>query len=110
MQYSAIDYKIIGNRIQERRNELDITQENFSNELGISSTYLSRIENGKAHPTLDMYSLIAYQLNTDLSFLITGTSTLEKTCYVSQLNEICSKASKSQLRLIIKLAEAVLDE
>lgn len=107
---TAIDYKKIGQRIKKRRNELKLTQEQLASKLDISTYYLSKIENGKAHATLDMLSLICYQLETDLSMLITGTSTLEKSYYVSELDEIYSKASKKQMSLIIKLAKSVIDE
>lgn len=107
---TTIDYKMIGTRIKKRRNELKLTQEQLASKLGISIFYLSKIENGKAHVTLDMLSLISHQLGVDLSVLITGTSTLEKSYYVSELEEIYNKANKKQMGLIIKLAKSVIDE
>lgn len=110
MRVSTIDYKIIGNRIKAKRNELQLTQEDLANEIGISTFYLSKLENGKAHPQLDLLSVIASILDLDLAILVTGTSTLDKKNYVSQLHEICSNASKEQLSLIIKLAKAVIED
>lgn len=110
MNSSTVDYSIIGNRIKSRRNELKITQEELANELGMTSFYLSKIENGHAHPTLDTLSVIANQLDIELSILIAGISTLDKTNYVKQLHDICFKASNKQLKLIIKLAKSVLEE
>lgn len=107
---SIIDYKLIGKRIQKRRNELNLTQEQLASQLDISVFYLSKIENGKAHATLEMLSLLAYHLKIDLSFLITGTSTLEKSYYVSELESIYKNANNKQMNLIIKLAKSVIDE
>lgn len=107
---STIDYKIIGSRIKKRRNELKLTQEQLANNLNISVYYLSKIENAKATPTLEILSLIAHELQIDLAFLITGTSTLEKNYYIKQLDEICSKATNKQLNLIIKLSKVILDD
>lgn len=110
MVNSTVDYKLIGNRIKKRRRELNLTQEQLANELNMTTFYISKIENGKACATLETLSLIAYHLQMDLAYLITGTSTLEKSHYIDELNEICSKATKKQLNLIIKLSKAVLDD
>lgn len=110
MVNSTVDYKLIGNRIKKRRRELNLTQEQLANELNMTTFYISKIENGKACATLETLSLIAYHLQMDLAYLITGTSTLEKSHYIDELNEICSKATKRQLNLIIKLSKAVLDD
>lgn len=109
MLNSTIDYKLIGERIKKKRIELNITQEQLAGELNLSIYYISKIENGKATATLDTLSIIASHLNIELGYLITGTSTLEPSYYISQINEICSKASRKQLELIIKLAKAVID-
>ena len=110
MLNSTIDYAMIGKRIKNKRIEMKITQEQMSNDLNLSTFYISKIENGKSCPTLDTLSVIANYLSIDLAFLITGTSTLEKSYYLKQLDEICSKANNKQLNLIIKIANAILEE
>ena len=110
MLNTTVDYKLIGNRIKTRRRELNLTQEQLAYELNMTTFYISKIENGKACATLETLSLISYHLQMDLAYLITGTSTLEKSHYIDELNEICSKATKKQLNLIIKLAKAVINE
>lgn len=107
---ATIDYKIIGKRVKNRRNDLGYTQEHLAGLLDISTFYLSKIENGKCNPTLEMLALIANHLDMDLAHLITGSSTLEKSYYSNQLTEICDKASDKQLALIIKLAKTVIED
>lgn len=109
MLNSTIDYKLIGERIQRKRIEMKITQEQLAGDLNLSTYYISKIENGKATATLDTLSVIASYLNIELGFLITGSSTLEPSYYVDQMNDICSRASSKQLELIIKLAKAVIE-
>lgn len=107
---STVDYKLIGNRIQKKRKELNLTQEQLANELNLTTFYISKIENGKATATLDTLAVIAYQLQLDLAYLITGTSTLEKNYYVKEISDICSKATNKQLNLIIKLSKVILED
>lgn len=110
MNNTTVDYKLIGNRIKKRRRELNLTQDSLANILNMTTFYISKIENGHANPTLETLSLIAYHLDIDLAYLITGTSTLEKKHYIDELNDICSKANKKQLDLIIRLSKAVLED
>lgn len=107
---SIIDYALIGKRIKERRSDLKLTQERLAQELNISTFYLSKIENGKATPTLETLAFIACRLQLDLSFLLTGTSTLEENYYIKELNAICSKATKEQLHLIAKIAKVIIEK
>lgn len=109
MLKTTIDYKIIGERIKNKRKELNFTQENLASSLDISTFYLSKIENGKCSPTLETLALIASHLDMDLAELITGTSTLEEDYYNNQFSDIISKATDKQLDLILKLAKTVIE-
>ena len=40
-----LDYAVIGRRLQTRRKELGITQEDAAERVGITVVYLSKIEN-----------------------------------------------------------------
>ncbi|WP_273401718.1 helix-turn-helix domain-containing protein [Traorella massiliensis] len=107
---NIIDYKLIGKRIKQKRNEKRITQEQLASDLSLSTFYISKIENGKSTPTLETLAEIAKYLELDLAYLITGTSKLENEYYLKQISEILSKATNKQLDLIIRLSKAVLEE
>lgn len=70
-----IDYKIIGKRIQSARKAKGLTQEKLAQEVLISVVYLSKIENGRVFPTLELLSTISQALNVDLGTLISGSET-----------------------------------
>ena len=110
MANTTVDYIKIGSRIKKRRREKNYTQEALANSLNMTTFYLSKIENGKATATLDTLALIAYHLDIDLAYLITGTSTVEKKYYVDELHEVCSKANNKQLDLIIRIAKTILED
>ncbi|MEW6521824.1 MAG: helix-turn-helix transcriptional regulator [Thermodesulfobacteriota bacterium] len=42
----------------------------LAKKVGISSAYLSQIENGKRNPTIDTLKAIAKELNIDIEMLI----------------------------------------
>lgn len=107
---SIIDYKIIGSRIKKRRMELNLTQSQLSIKTNLTTFYISKLENSKAIPTLETLAILASALDTDLSYLVSGSSRLDKTYIDTRLENISKKASTDQMDLIIKIAEVILNE
>ena len=70
-----IDYKLIGNRIKTLRVQRGLTQDQLAEMVDITTIYLSRIENGHAKPTLDIYALICNKLQCDLGYIFCAAST-----------------------------------
>lgn len=58
--------KIIGERIRKYRMDLNISQENFANKIGMDRTYYSSIENGKHNITILNLMKILEGLNITL--------------------------------------------
>lgn len=48
----TMDYRSIGRNIQKRRNALGITQEELAEAVGISTSYMGAVEQGKKLPKL----------------------------------------------------------
>lgn len=109
-QNSIIDYKLIGSRIKNKRLEQKLTQEQVSQAANITSYYLSKIENGKTSSTLETLAILAKVLNTDISYIVSGSSKLDLTYVDQRLTDITKSATEAQLQLIIKISKAILEE
>ena len=48
----ALDYTIVGERLKKARLDKKLTQENLSEQLGISVAFLSKVERGNSHVNL----------------------------------------------------------
>ena len=57
-----INYRLIGKHIKEIRQYKGMTQAQLSEEIGISPQFISRIESGIKHPSLDTLINIAAAL------------------------------------------------
>lgn len=53
-----------GHRIQKRRQELGITQEELADRLNLSRTHMGHIEQGRRSPSLEVINKIAKALKT----------------------------------------------
>jgi len=103
-----IDYPKIGRRLAKIRDMKKLSQEEVSAATDISLFYYSKIENGRAKPTLELLSILAHYYQVDLTRIITGVSMKEDTYIDDRLASICQSASPTQLDLIASLAETVL--
>lgn len=64
--------KTIGERIKKIRKHLGMTQKQFADKIGIISTALSEIENGRYRPVIDFIEKMATVHNVNLYYLILG--------------------------------------
>lgn len=104
-----IDYKLIGSRMKKQREILGLTQEKLAEKVGITTVYLSKIENGKVHPTLETLSIICGALGCDIGKILLDSES-ESDKYQSeavvQLFRKCSPNVKPiALEILEKLAK-----
>jgi transcriptional regulator with XRE-family HTH domain len=95
-------------RIKEIRQSRKISQDKLSEKLDIDPKYLSRIEVGKATPSLDLLVKTAKLLNVELKELF-EFSHLEKTGEKNQIELLLKGLSDEKRKLIIKLIKAVVN-
>ncbi|MBQ3602418.1 MAG: helix-turn-helix transcriptional regulator [Clostridia bacterium] len=67
-----INFKLIGQRIKNARNEKGYTQEQFSEILEISVEHLSRIETGSCRPSLQLIEKICNRLEASEEAIMFG--------------------------------------
>lgn len=75
MQMRPLNNEEIGKRIRERRNRLKMSQESFAEAVGVDSTLISRVENGKkSNLTIDLLIPIAEIFNITVNELCYETA------------------------------------
>ncbi|MBO6244443.1 MAG: helix-turn-helix transcriptional regulator, partial [Clostridia bacterium] len=66
----TVDYENVGNKIRERRNFLKVTQENLANDINVSASFISDIENGRRKMSLETMIKISIALKTSLDYFV----------------------------------------
>ncbi|MDD3088363.1 MAG: XRE family transcriptional regulator [Candidatus Omnitrophica bacterium] len=69
--------KIVGVNIKRAREEIGLTLRGLAEKLGMSASFLSQVENGKASPSLSSLKNISDALNITVSKLIEGGQPVE---------------------------------
>lgn len=67
-----MDQEKIGKFISELRKEKNLTQEQLAEKMGVTDKSISRWENGKTMPDLSMITILAEELNVEVSELLNG--------------------------------------
>lgn len=62
--------KIVGKKIQKKRKEAGLTQEELADKVGISRAYMGYIEQGRYAPSLEVLEKIAKALKTPMNTLV----------------------------------------
>lgn len=73
-----LDFKIIGQKIKERRQCLGITQETVANQLDVNPSHISNIECGRANPSLTALVKIANILECSVDCFISEEYTFNR--------------------------------
>lgn len=105
---AAIDYKLIGRRIRERRLLANYSQEQLAWEAELSATYISYIENGTKKPSLESLVSICNVLGITLDNLLTGNQVHSNYDYQTDIAMIMKGTSSTEKRLIYELVYALL--
>lgn len=67
----ALNYQMLGKRIQQIRNARKLSQFQLAELIGTSPTFVSHIERGTKGPSLETLILIADALHTSIDLLLT---------------------------------------
>lgn len=103
----------IGARLKQARREKDLTQEKFSEMLGISQKHYSEVERGRAGLSVKHLIQISDILCISLDYLLKGTEFAplpEQIQTNNQLNEIfysSSQHTQQQMLRLVKIAQEI---
>lgn len=105
----AIDFALIGVRMQATRKQQKMTQEHMAERLQVSVGYISQIERGITRPNLEMLSEICICLDCELTYLLTGTvrgdRDYRKDEYAEQFDRLTDKERNVVLDVMYSLAK-----
>ncbi|MDY5774689.1 MAG: helix-turn-helix transcriptional regulator [Lachnospiraceae bacterium] len=68
-----MDYRMLGKRIRKERLRLNLTQEQLSEDIEISTAYLGQIERGERSLTLDKLVKLANRLGVTVDYLLSDS-------------------------------------
>jgi len=107
--FMNIDYEIIGKQIKTGRKSKNYTQQNFAEYLGVSVSFVSRIERGATKLSLETLVKICSTLDLSLSYLLTGIISTSVDYLKGEIADILRGCSPAKIRLISDIIKAIVE-
>lgn len=103
------DYNlIVGLRIREIREALNMTREQFSERCHISSSFLAAVESGKKAVTSKTPYKICNSVNVSADYFIRGNNeSFETDMILEMINSMDSKSREHLIRIMREYIEAI---
>ena len=89
-----IDYALLGKRIKNRRNELNITQEKLGELCELSTAHIGHIERGTRILSVDVLFRISQALDVSIDYLLLDS--VEDNSIINSISEIIKSSDKSK--------------
>lgn len=103
-----LNLKLIGQRLKTQRKQLNITQEDMSEDLKITTYFISRIENGKSNISITLLNDICNYLQMDITDVFQGTNTQNDSYLEKDIAKRYMKMDAKQKDLILEIMDLIL--
>ena len=104
-----MNYTLIGERIRKARKEVNMTQEEFAEEIGVSVGYINQIETGKKCFNLKRFNEIVNIFDKPISYFVEGTETPEQST-IKEITDLLYNVNADKLNMIKNVIIAILEE
>lgn len=94
-----MEIALISKRIRQYRHLAKLTQEGLADRMGISDTYIRKLEAGKRIPSLELILRLAEALDTTPDYLLLGSNELGKSGN-SSIWELLSDCSPTEFIIL----------
>lgn len=101
----ALNYKVIGNRIQNRRKAKGATQAQMAEALDVSVGFISQVERGVCKVSLDSLAAIADYLDCQPSVLLDNSTVHHGAYYQTDFNSMYELLNPTDQRLFFYMLE-----
>lgn len=108
MDNYCINLKKIGKRIKELRTSLNYTQEIFSSQIHISTSYLALLETGRRTPSIDVLAQLSQTYHVSIDYLLFGVEETPQAMNQRMFQSLCSEYSEQEIAASLALAEFYL--
>lgn len=102
------ELEALGIRIQQKRKECGLTQEDIAYRMGCSLTYISKLENGKATCNMDRLFELSNILKCDISCLLTGINRGSSQYLEPELGNMLKLLSSEEKELICAIMKVMI--
>ena len=102
-----VDYKLIGEKLKNARKSVGLSQEELAFRANLTREYISQIENGKKHPSLEILFILQGVLNVPFYELFSNKQM--NNYYDLKLMNIFNNSEDLEKELFLKIIYLIKD-
>jgi transcriptional regulator with XRE-family HTH domain len=107
---NMVDYVTIGKRVMQRRLRMGMSQKELAMRAGITTVYLSNVENAHSKASLPTFLKLANALDCGVDALIWDNYSENRQVFEDQLADLVSDCSPDELRIIVGTVIALKEQ
>lgn len=100
-----VDYRELGLRIKNMRQNRKLTQENLAELVGCNTSHISNIENNHTKVSLNVLLAIANTLNTSIDYLLSDQYENTSLALENEILRVIKNCDNKKKKKILKLIE-----
>ena len=104
---TKIDYKKLGARIKNLRQDAGLTQDNLAEMVGCNTSHISNIENSHTKVSLNVLLTIANSLNTSIDFLLSDQYSNESSALDNEILRLVSTLPPDKKNQVLRVVKAL---
>ena len=99
---------MIGKRIREERQHLNLTQERLAEDVDLTTAYIGQVERGERNLTIENLIKVANRLGVTVDYLLSDALTSENDTTLLQLSQLLSQRSTEEKLLVLDVVTSLL--
>lgn len=104
-----MNYKLLGNKIREKRKHKNYTLEQLAEKIEVSTTFIGQIERAKGVPSLETLVKIANALEVSIDYLVFGDlcDSASNSQFINEVTELTKDFTTKEKQAVLKSIEAL---
>lgn len=105
-----MDYGLLGKRLRQERQKLNITQETLAEKIDISNVYISQIERGERNLSLDTLIKLANELGITVDYLLQDYYEKDDDYFLNEIRLLLKNLQIKDKQLALDLIKLVFSQ
>ena len=102
-----MDYRMLGKRIRKERLRLNLTQEQLSEDIEISTAYLGQIERGERSLTLDKLVKLANRLGVTVDYLLSDSVSISPDTQTDRIVQLLQDKTTEEKEMAFQVLNTI---
>ncbi|MBQ2923304.1 MAG: helix-turn-helix transcriptional regulator [Tyzzerella sp.] len=102
-----MDRIILGKRIREERQKLNLTQEVLAEDIDLTTSYVGQIERGERNLTLECLVRVSNRLGVTVDYLLSDSLSVSQDTYLTQVAQLLNGKSLAEKEMAVDILKTL---